>query len=66
MRRKPVVVLAGLVVLAAGALILRARLLDYRITAANFERIHRGMTRAEVEAILGPSGDFNTRDQIIL
>jgi hypothetical protein len=55
------VVLAGLAVLAAGALFLRVRLLDGRITPANFERIHRGMTRAEVEAILGPPGDFTAK-----
>jgi hypothetical protein len=31
-----------------------------RVTAANFERIKEGMSRAEVEAILGPPGDYTT------
>ncbi len=31
-----------------------------RITRENFDRIHVGMTRAEVEAILGPSGEYNS------
>jgi hypothetical protein len=66
MRRwKPVAVLVGLV-LVAGALILQARLVQNRITPANFARIHPGMTRADVEAILGPPGDFTTRESIIL
>jgi hypothetical protein len=29
-----------------------------RVTSENFDRIHRGMTRSEVEAILGPPGDY--------
>jgi hypothetical protein len=32
-----------------------------RITEANFERIKPGMSRAEVEAILGPPGDYRTQ-----
>jgi hypothetical protein len=32
-----------------------------RITRENFDRIKVGMTRAEVEAILGPEGDHRTR-----
>src|ERR1700722_4374147 len=28
------------------------------ITRAKFDRLHPGMTRGEVEAVLGPSGDF--------
>jgi hypothetical protein len=27
----------------------------------NCDRIHKGMTRAEVEVILGPAGDYTTR-----
>jgi hypothetical protein len=32
-----------------------------RITTENFHRIRQGMTRADVEAILGPAGDYTTR-----
>jgi hypothetical protein len=60
-RRKLVVAQAGLaVVVAAGAALLWSQLEPDRITAANFERIHKGMTRAEVEAILGLPGDYTT------
>jgi hypothetical protein len=31
-----------------------------RLTHENVERIHVGMNRAEVEAILGPPGDYTT------
>jgi hypothetical protein len=31
-----------------------------RVTRANFDRIRVGMSRAEVEAILGPPGDYRT------
>ncbi len=47
------------VLLAAGALALRPR--SDRITFDNFSRIQEGMSRAEVEAILGgPPGDYRT------
>jgi hypothetical protein len=60
MRRwKLLVVLAGLaVVVAAGVVVLWPR--HERITRENFDRIHEGMSRAEVEAILGPPCDFST------
>ena len=50
--------LAGLVVLVAGASVLWPR--ADRITQENFDRINDGMSQAEVEAILGPPGDFRT------
>jgi hypothetical protein len=31
-----------------------------RITRENYTRIHYGMSRAKVEALLGPSGDYRT------
>jgi hypothetical protein len=50
--------LAGLVVLlAAGAFVACP---PERVTRANFYRIAPGMSRAEVEAILGPPGDYRT------
>jgi hypothetical protein len=59
-RRKLLVVLAGLaVVVAAGVVVLWPRP-PSRITRENFERIKEGMSRAEVEAILGPPGDYRT------
>jgi len=32
-----------------------------RVTRAAFERIEKGMTRAEVHKILGPPGDYSTQ-----
>ena len=65
-RRKVLVVLAGLAValaglavgVTAGAFMLWPR--PSRVTRENFERIKKGMSRAEVEAILGPPGDSTT------
>jgi hypothetical protein len=58
-RWKLLVALAGLaVVVAAGVVVLWPS--RDRITQANFDRILEGMTRAEVEAILGPPGDYRT------
>jgi hypothetical protein len=52
-------VAAGLVtLLAAGAFAAWPR--PHRITRENFARIAEGMGRAEVEAILGPEGDYRT------
>jgi hypothetical protein len=61
MRRcKLLVVLAALaVVIAAGAVVLWPRPAS-RITRENFDRIREGMSRAEVEAFLGPPGDYRT------
>ena len=50
-RRRLLVALAGLAVVAATAVLLWPR---DPITWKNFNRICKGMTRAEVEAILGP------------
>jgi hypothetical protein len=58
-RRTLLVALAGLaVVVAAGAVALWSR--ADRVTRANYERIQIGMTRADVEAILGPPGDYRS------
>jgi hypothetical protein len=54
-RRKLLAVLAGLAVLAAGAW---PR--SDRITRQNVDSIKDGMSQAEVEAILGPPGDYTT------
>jgi hypothetical protein len=50
-------VLAVLVVTAASVLWLRTD----RITEENFGRINPGMSRAEVEGVLGPAGDNSTQ-----
>ncbi len=51
--------LAGLAVLiAVVAVVLWPR--EDRVTRKNCDRIHEGMTRTEVEAILGPPGDYST------
>ena len=58
-RRTLLVVLAGLaVVVAVGVAMVWPR--EDRITAENFGRIDEGMSTAEVEAILGPPGDYRT------
>jgi hypothetical protein len=57
-RRKLLLLLAGLAVLAVGVVVLWPR--TDRITRENYDRIQPGMTRAEVEAILGPPGDYRT------
>jgi hypothetical protein len=60
-RRKLLVALAGLaLVVAAGVVVLWPR--PERVTRENWARIQIGMGRAEVEAVLGPDGDFKTRD----
>jgi hypothetical protein len=53
-------VLAGLavVLVAGGAFVAWPR--PDRVTQENFDRISEGMSRAEVEAILGPAGDYRT------
>jgi hypothetical protein len=58
-KRKLLVVLAGLaVVVAVGVVVLCLQ--PSRITRDNFDCIHHGMTRAEVEVIPGPPGDYTT------
>jgi hypothetical protein len=65
-RRKLLVVLTGLVVVAAVAVVLWPPTDPAsRITQENFERIKPGMTMAEVTAILGPPGDYKTPDSPI-
>jgi hypothetical protein len=58
-RRTLLVALAGLAVLVAVGVVVLWPGPD-RITRANFQRIKQGMRRAEVEAILGPPGDYRT------
>ena len=60
-RRTLLVALAGVVVsFATGAFLLWPRSQPSRVTQENFARIHEGMSRADVEAILGPAGDYRT------
>jgi hypothetical protein len=61
-RRKLIGVLAPglLVLLAAGAFVAWPR--SDRISATNFHRLRVGMSKAEVETILGPAGDHRTGD----
>jgi hypothetical protein len=55
------VALAGLaVVVAAGVVVLWPQQPSSPISRQNFGRIHVGMTQTEVEAILGPPGDYST------
>jgi hypothetical protein len=57
-RRTLLVALAGLAVVAAGVVVLWPG--RDRVTPENFDRVRAGMTRAEVDAILGPPGDYTT------
>jgi hypothetical protein len=58
-RRTLLVALAGLaVVVAAGAVVLWPG--PDRITLENLHEIRMGLSLAEVEAILGPAGDYCT------
>jgi hypothetical protein len=59
-KRTLLVALAGLtVVVAAGVVVLWPRA-SSRVTPENFDRIRKGMTQQEVEAVLGPPGDYRT------
>jgi hypothetical protein len=58
-RRKLLVALAALaVVVAVGTFTLWPR--PHRFTREDCRRVREGMTRAEVEALLGPPGDYRT------
>jgi hypothetical protein len=61
MRRWKLLAALGLaVVVAAGSFLWLRPNPALRITRENCDRIRAGMTRAEVEAILGPPGDYTT------
>jgi hypothetical protein len=58
-RRTLLVALVGLAVVgAAGVVVLWPR--TERVTRENFDRIRKGMTRQEVEALLGPPEVYST------
>jgi hypothetical protein len=59
MRRRKLVAAAGLAALVAVGAVAMWIGRD-RVTLENFSRIKSGMPRAEVEAILGPPGDYRT------
>ncbi len=60
--KKLVVAGVAVVLVMAGVLVALLGPWPCRVTRANCERIKEGMTRAEVEAILGgPPGDYRTR-----
>jgi hypothetical protein len=62
MRRRTLLVLVvGLAaVVAAGVVVLWQGQEPNRITLERFDHIHDGLTRAEVESVLGPPGDYRT------
>ncbi len=59
-RRKLRWLLVGLAVLVSAGVVAMRTEPPSRITPENFARIRAGMTRVEVEAILGPPGDYLT------
>src|SRR6516162_7839304 len=58
-RRKLLLALAGLAVVAAAGVVVLWPSAD-RIKRENCDRIRHGMSLAEVEAVLGPPGDYRT------
>jgi hypothetical protein len=59
MRRRNLIAAVGLAVLVAvGAFVVWPR--PNRVTRENYNRIRLRMSRAQVEAILGPPGDYTT------
>ena len=64
-RRKQLVALMGLaVVLAAGVVVLWPAPKS-RISIEQFDQIREGMTLTEVEALLGPPGDYRTGPTVV-
>jgi hypothetical protein len=64
MRRRKLIAVVGLaLVVAVGVLFVPGPRPDDRITRENYWRIYEAndITRAEVEAILGPPGDYTTK-----
>ena len=62
-RRKLLVALAGLVLVGVGVFCLTPGRVD--ITYRNSEQIRRGMSRAEIQTIIGgPPGDYSTHPTI--
>jgi hypothetical protein len=58
--RTLIMMLAGLAVAVAVVVIALWPTRPNRVTRENYDRIQIGMTQAEVEAILGPLGDYAT------
>jgi hypothetical protein len=58
--KRKLLALGVLALLGAAAFVLWPR--PNRVTRENYDRIRKGMSRAEVEAILGPPGDYSTVD----
>ena len=59
-RRKLLVALAGLAVVVTAGVVVLWPTRPNRVTRENYDRIQIGVTRVEVEAILGPPGDYAT------
>jgi hypothetical protein len=59
-RRTLLVAVAGLAVVVAAVVVVVWPSQPNRITQENCDRIKEGMSRAEVEAILGPPGDYSS------
>jgi hypothetical protein len=57
--------LAGLVLLAGVTALVLWPPPSSRVTRENSDRIKQGMTQAEVEAILGPPGDYTTGPMLV-
>jgi outer membrane protein assembly factor BamE (lipoprotein component of BamABCDE complex) len=60
-RRRILIVQAGLVVALFATVVLLLWPRPDLITRENIERIREGMSREEMEAILGAPGDYRTR-----
>jgi hypothetical protein len=60
MTRRTWLAIAGVVLTISASLLVLRPNPDARISRENYERIKEDMTKAEVEAILGPPGDYRS------
>jgi hypothetical protein len=61
MRNRLIIAFGFLVALIVSGASVGFRSAPATITKENYDRIRLGMTRSEIEAILGPPGDYTTR-----
>jgi hypothetical protein len=60
-KHKRILAAVALLAIAAGSMLWIAIHRSHRISEANCQRIHEGMSRTEVERLLGKPGNYSTR-----
>jgi hypothetical protein len=63
-RRTLLLVFAGIAAVAVAIAVVMLWLQPERITRENFGQLRKGTTRAEVESILGPPGDYRKNKSV--